>query len=260
MPAARTTAPKTDTVLTAAVEVAHAAAERQAGDFGVGEYLGCEPEGERLLTHHFACPHHGYRGWRWAVTLTRAPRARTATVDEVVLVPGADALLAAEWVPWADRIRPDDVTPGTLLPTPDNDPRLEPGFTGGEMTEDDDPAEWSAVRAIATDLGLGRERVLSHEGRSRTAERWLAGEAGPDNASTRHAPGQCAECAYFQRISGSLGTLFGVCTNEHSPRDAAVVSVDHGCGGHSNVVADQRGVDLPEPVYDTIGIDRALFD
>ena len=81
MPAARTTAPKTDTVLTAAVEVAHAAAERQAGDFGVGEYLGCEPEGERLLTHHFACPHHGYRGWRWAVTLTRAPRARTATVD-----------------------------------------------------------------------------------------------------------------------------------------------------------------------------------
>ena len=69
-----------------------------------------------------------------------------------------------------------------------------------------------------------------------------------------------AECAYFQRISGSLGTLFGVCTNEHSPRDAAVVSVDHGCGGHSNVVADQRGVDLPEPVYDTIGIDRALFD
>ena len=172
MPAARTTAPKTDTVLTAAVEVAHAAAERQAGDFGVGEYLGCEPEGERLLTHHFACPHHGYRGWRWAVTLTRAPRARTATVDEVVLVPGADALLAAEWVPWADRIRPGDVTPGTLLPTPDNDPRLEPGFTGGEMTEDDDPA----------------------------------------------------------------------------------------CGGHSNVVADQRGVDLPEPVYDTIGIDRALFD
>lgn len=261
MPSARTATTKTDTVLAAAVDVALTAATHQAGDFGVGEYLGCELEGERLLTHYFACPHSGYRGWRWAVTLTRPPRARTATVDEVVLVPGDDALLATEWVPWADRVRPDDVTPGTLLPTADNDPRVEPGFTGGEMAADEDPAEWSATRDIVSDLGLGRERVLSHEGRSRAVERWLGGEGGPDNASTRHAPGLCVECAYFQRITGSLGVLFGVCTNEYSPRDAKVVSIDHGCGGHSNVVADQRGVDLPAPVYDTIGADdKAIFD
>ena len=39
-----------------------------------------------------------------------------------------------------------------------------------------------------------------------------------------------------------------------------VVSVDHGCGGHSDVVASERGVRLPDPVLDTITIDQSLFD
>lgn len=53
---------------------------------------------------------------------------------------------------------------------------------------------------------------------------------------------------------------FGICTNEYSPADASVVSRDHGCGGHSDVVAEQRGNDIKHPVYDTIGIDENLFD
>ena len=253
-------APKPDAVLVGAVEAAQLAAEHQAHDFGVGEHLGFQMESDRVLTHFFACPHPGYVGWKWAVTLTRPPRARTATVDEVVLLPGEGALPTPSWVPWSERILPGDVTPGSLLPTADNDPRLEPGFSGGEMTPDDDPAEWSETRAIAGDLGLGRERVLSHEGRSDAAQRWIEGAAGPDNASTQHAPAACVTCGYFQRLSGSLGGAFGVCTNAFAPRDGQVVSVDHGCGGHSDVVADARGIELPEPVYDTIGIDAALFD
>ncbi|WBF59302.1 DUF3027 domain-containing protein [Propionibacterium freudenreichii] len=251
---------KPDTVLSAAIEVAQTAAEHQAGDFGVGEHLGFRMEGDRVLTHFFACPHPGYVGWHWAVTLTRPPRARTATVDEVVLLPGEGALPTPQWVPWSQRVRPGDVTPGSLLPTPDNDPRLEPGFTGGEMAADDDPAEWSETRAIVADLGLGRERVLSHEGRSEAAQRWIEGAAGPDNPSTEHAPAYCLTCGYFQRLSGSLGVEFGVCTNSFAPRDGKVVSVDHGCGGHSDVVADERGIELPEPVYDTISIEQPLFD
>lgn len=260
-PRARAAArPKEDPTIARAVDQARAAAEHQAGDFGVGEHLGTVVEGERVLTHLFACPHPGYRGWRWAVTMARASRGRNVTVNEVVLLPGDDALLAPAWVPWSQRLHGGDITPGSLLPTPDNDPRLEPGYTGGELAADEDPAEWAATRAVASELGLGRERVLSREGRDLAAQRWAEGSGGPDDQHSRHAPRPCHSCGYFVRLQGSLGRLYGVCTNEYSPFDATVVHLDHGCGGHSDVVERHRGIELPEPVFDTISIDDSLFD
>ncbi|GAB2476344.1 DUF3027 domain-containing protein [Luteococcus sediminum] len=260
MATTRTRAPKPDAVTAAAVDQAREAAVERAADFGVGEHIGAVAEGERVVTHLFECPHPGYAGWHWAVTMVRASRARVATVNEVVLLPGPDALLAPRWVPWSERIQAGDVTPGTLLPTPDNDPRLEPGFTGGEYAADADPAEWSATRAVVNELGLGRERVLSQYGRAVAAERWNEGESGSDNQSSRLAPASCVSCGYFVRLQGGLGSLFGACTNEFSPFDATVVSVDHGCGGHSDVVAEERGIELQPPVFDTISIDNNLFD
>ena len=76
------------------------------------------------------------------------------------------------------RIQPGDVTSGLLMPAAADDARLEPGYTGGESADDADPAEQSLVRAVVAELGLGRERVLSQEGRDEAAERWLAGPAG----------------------------------------------------------------------------------
>ena len=32
-----------------------------------------------------------------------------ATICEVGLLPGDDALIAPDWVPWADRVRPEDL-------------------------------------------------------------------------------------------------------------------------------------------------------
>lgn len=253
-------APKLDAVTAAAVEQAREAAVEHAKDFGVGEHLGVVAEDERVVTHLFDCPHPGYAGWRWAVTMVRASRARVATINEIVLLPGDEALLAPAWVPWSDRIQAGDVAPGTLLPTPDNDPRLEPGFTGGEYAADADPAEWSATRAVVNELGLGRERVLSQHGRAVAAERWSAGDPGAENQSSKLAPAPCVTCGYFVRLQGGLGSMFGACTNEFSPFDASVVAVDHGCGGHSDVVAEERGVELGVPVFDTIGVDDNLFD
>jgi hypothetical protein len=250
---------KLDATIAAAIDQARAAAEEVALDFGVGEHLTCEPDGDNMATHYFACEHPGYVGWRWSVSMARVPRARTATVNEVVLVPGDAALLAPPWVPWSDRLVAGDVQPGMLLPTPDNDPRLEPGFTPPEIPMDD-AAEWSQVRAVVSELGLGRERVLSAVGREQVAERWLAGRGGPDNQSSRLAPAACLTCGYFVRLVGRLGGVFGACANEFSPYDGQVVSITHGCGGHSDVVADQRGIELPEPVYDTISIDHPIFD
>ncbi len=259
--ATATRRPKLDQVCADAVDLAREAAEAEAGPGQVGEHLGVQAEGERVVSHYFACQHAGYRGWRWSVTVARASRAKRATVDEVVLLPSEHALLAPTWVPWSERIEPGDVGPGVLMPTPDDDPRLEPGFTGGEDAADADPADAHITRALVAELGLGRERVLSVQGRAEAAERWLEGPGGPDNESTRQAPASCVSCAYFVRLQGGLGRLFGACTNVWSPRDGAVVSIDHGCGGHSDVVAEQREAELPAPVWETVPMsDASLFD
>lgn len=263
---ARTTravkAVKADPIGVDAVELARAVAVEAAGPMGVGDHLGIEADADRVVSHFFACPHPGYVGWRWSVTLVRAARAKTPTVNEVVLLPGEAALMASSWVPWADRIQPGDVTAGLLLPTPFEDPRLEPGYTGGEQAADADPAEASQLRAVVAELGLGRERVLSREGRDEAAERWLASDGGPDNELTRQAPDVCETCGYFVRLGGSLGTLFGACANAYSPSDAHVVSVDHGCGGHSGVVVETKADELPAPAWETIAWDEpiSLFD
>lgn len=258
--APRAKAPELDAACAETVDLARAAAEGRADVAGVGDHLGVVAEGARVATHYFEVLHPGYTGWRWAVSVARASRARVVTVSEVVMLPGEGALVAPAWVPWSDRIQAGDVGPGVLMPTSDNDPRVEAGFTGGDTARDADPAEWAATRAVVAELGLGRERVLSVYGRDEAADRWVEGEGGPHNAMTKQAPGNCLDCAYFVRLTGSLGRQFGVCANEFSQRDAQVVTVDHGCGAHSDVVEPQRGVDLPRPVWDTITTDDLLFD
>ena len=102
----------------------------------VGEHLGADVEGERLVTHRFACLDPAYRGWHWAVTVTRLSRSRTVTVCDSVLLPGDDALLAKEWVPWSKRLEPGDLGVGDLLPTEADDDRLEPGYALDARAED----------------------------------------------------------------------------------------------------------------------------
>ena len=115
-----------DEACAAAVDLARSAAEELAGPGQVGEHLGVEADGDRIVTHLFACLDPAYVGWRWAVTVARASRAKTVTVSESLLLPGPDSLLAPDWVPWRDRVRPGDVGVGDLLPAPADDERLVP--------------------------------------------------------------------------------------------------------------------------------------
>ncbi|HEY5847224.1 MAG TPA: DUF3027 domain-containing protein [Microlunatus sp.] len=259
---ARARAVKPDQVGAEAVELARDAAVEAAGEIGVGEHLGVLAEADRVVHHLFACPHSGYRGWTWSVTLVRAARAKMPTVNEVVLLPGPESLRAGAWIPWAERIQPGDATAGLLMPTPVEDPRLEPGYTGGEDAANPDPAEAGMVRVVVAELGLGRERVLTRFGRDETAERWSRGPSGPDNQLTRQAPDVCETCGFFVRLRGGLGNMFGVCANTFSPSDSSVVSVDHGCGAHSSVIAEDKADELPPPVWETIVWDEpdSLFD
>jgi hypothetical protein len=230
-----------DAVLAQAVDIARTAAVEVGGE-AVGDHTGVAADGDRLVTHTFASTAPGYRGWQWAVTLVRAPRSRTVTVDEVVLLPGDGALLAPAWVPWEERVRPGDLGPGDLLPPAPDDPRLVPAYVLS-----DDPA----VEAVAFELGLGRAQVLSRAGRLDAAERWYGGEHGPDTAMARQAPGRCGTCGFFLPLAGSLQAGFGVCGNEITEADGAVVSVEYGCGAHSETSPDTNpAVERSEVVYD----------
>jgi hypothetical protein len=242
-------APRTvepDAACAAAVDLARAAAQEDAEPGTVGDHLGVSAEGERLVTHSFASMAKGYRGWRWAVTVARAPRSRTVTVCEVVLLPGTEAILAPTWVPWHDRIAPGDLGPADVLPYRADDPYLAPGYTVTDEEDEDQAALW--------ELGLGRVRVLSLEGREAAATRWYAGDRGPTAEEAVHATAACATCGFFVPLSGGLRRAFGACANEWSPSDGKVVSVDHGCGAHSETdVEILEAGPLPQPILDETG-------
>lgn len=240
-----------DAVLEGAVDLARAAAEEVAASpSDVGEHLGAVRESERVVSHRFASRQRGYRGWHWTVTLARVPRGRKATVSEVELLPGEDALLAQPWVPWAERLRPGDVGPGDVLPFRADDPRLEPGWT---------PTGDAELDEVAIDeLALARQRVLSPQGRDEAAERWYRGSRGPTAPGAVAAAKECTSCAFLVPLQGPLGQLFGVCANEWSPDDGKVVSLDHGCGAHSETDVSSRPSDwpAPAPMIDESSIER----
>ncbi|MFF3399301.1 DUF3027 domain-containing protein [Streptomyces sp. NPDC002659] len=282
MSAATTRSRTPDRLCAEAVDLARAAAEEAAAPGVVGEHVSLVSEGDRVVTHFFECKEIGYRGWRWAVTVARASRAKVVTLDETVLLPGPDALLAPEWVPWSERLRPGDMGPGDLLPTEADDLRLEPGFSGedspppnsavseemAELVEAEDaevtagpPASLplapsrGSISAVAEELGMRRARVLSRYGLHIAADRWDESFGGK-TPMAQAAPAACVTCGFLVPIAGSLRQAFGVCANEFSPADGRIVSLAYGCGGHSEAAVMPKPPVPPPPVLDTMGADE----
>ncbi|MFE2426658.1 DUF3027 domain-containing protein [Streptomyces sp. NPDC059373] len=263
-----------DRLCAEAVDVALSAAEEAFGADAVGNHLGAVAEGERVVTHLFDCREPAYRGWRWAVTLTRASRAKAVTLDETVLLPGPEAVLAPEWVPWSERLRPGDMGPGDLLPTEAEDLRLEPGWSGEDtpppnsvvaelaetVGEDDvaleptEPPAVGTIGAVALDIGMGRPRVLSRYGLHAAADRWEE-NFGPKTAMAQAAPAPCISCGFLVPMAGSLRQAFGVCANEFSPADGHVVSLAYGCGGHSEAAIMPKPPRPAPPVLDETAVE-----
>jgi len=237
-------APKLDQVCADAVGVARGAIT-EVDPADVGDHIEAIAEGDRVVTHFFESHLAGYRGWRWAVTVTRVPRSRHVTVSETVLLPGPGALLAPGWVPWNERLKPGDLGVGDLMPTAPDDDRLAQGYVLS-----DDPA----VEEVSWELGLGRPRVMSREGRIETAQRWYDGESGPEAAISTAAPrnARCGTCGFYLPLADSLRQMFGVCGNLYAPDDGRAVSADHGCGAHSETLLGNSEVPVEElpTVYD----------
>lgn len=246
--ARETRSPEPDAICAGAVDQARRAAQDVAGSEAVGDHIGTRCEGVRLVTHLFSCRSRGYRGWQWAVTVARASRARGATVCETALLPGDGAILAPPWVPWAERLAPGDIGPNDVLPYRVDDPLLDQGYQQTAADDEDRQGTW--------ELGLGRVRVLGLVGRHDTATRWYAGEHGPTAPEALHASAACSTCGYFVPLAGSLRQVFGVCANRWASSDGRVVSVDHGCGAHSETDVECQGLPpLPEPILDETGIE-----
>ncbi len=194
----------------------------QVGAFVSVEYA----DDDRVASYLFEAEIAGYKGWRWCVTVAKVEKDADATVCDVVVLPGPDSLLAPEWIEYRDRIAPEDIQPGVIVPSALDDTRLVPGVNSLIQDEDLDATE-------VFDLGLMRPRVLSIEGRDQASKRWYTGDRGPNTPLAQSAPKPCASCGFFIPIAGSMRSAFGVCANAIAPDDARVVSVDHGCGAHS---------------------------
>ena len=193
----------------------------------VGQYISVEFDDEdRVATYLFEANLPGYKGWRWCVTVAMVDEKTEATICDLVVLPGPDALLAPDWIPYIDRIQPGDVGVGDIVPSSLTDTRL----VAGEQAL---PTDEELDTAMAIELGFGRARVMSIEGRDQASKRWYEGDRGPQAPIAQSAPKPCHSCGFFLQMAGSLRSSFGVCANAISPEDARVVSVDHGCGAHS---------------------------
>ncbi|MFD3516057.1 DUF3027 domain-containing protein [Streptomyces sp. NPDC058657] len=292
MSAATTRSRTPDRLCAEAVDLAREAAEEAAFPGVVGEHVTLFAEGDRVVTHLFEAKEPGYRGWRWAVTVARASRAKNVTLDETVLLPGPDSLAAPEWVPWSERLRPGDMGPGDLLPTEAEDLRLEPGWTGEDApppnsllseemeaqelaaqaresralaeVADTEDAELAApvakvpvrgsIASVAEELGMRRARVLSRYGLHLAADRWDE-EYGAKTPMAQAAPATCVSCAFLIPVAGSLGQAFGICANEFGPADGHVVSLSYGCGGHSEAAVMPKTPKPAGPVLDSMAVD-----
>ena len=248
-------------------------------DSQVGDFVEAIDLGDNVTDFRFETRVRGYEGWQWSVTLYHDVELDHWTVNESSLVPTDKALRPPEWIPWKDRLEPTDLSVTDSIGTDPDDPRMEEGFRKVEPAEQGENVSSDAESAETTDAGdntetdaggvdgsqdesaaasvtseedideaveefdLSRRHVLTPLGRSQIAKRWYEGPRGPKSLSTKTSDGNpCSTCGFFIPLKGELNLLFGVCANKWSPDDGRVVSIDHGCGEHSEI-------EPPEPSH-----------
>jgi hypothetical protein len=84
-------------------EFAQEAARLTGGRRAVGDYIRTDEEEPGLRSYIFHSTLRGYVGWFWSVTIYQ-PEGQEPTISEVVMMPGADSLVAPNWVPWSERL------------------------------------------------------------------------------------------------------------------------------------------------------------
>lgn len=98
-----TSKPDADERLVGAHDLALAALREITPANTIGPAAGFLPEEDGSVSLRFENRLAGYPGWYWTVTVARVDD-EDPTVLEIELLPGDGALLAPEWVPWAERL------------------------------------------------------------------------------------------------------------------------------------------------------------
>ncbi|MEK8227712.1 DUF3027 domain-containing protein [Oerskovia sp. M15] len=135
-----------------------------------------------------------------------------------------------------------------MLPFQADDPRLEAGYVPTGDEEQDEVA--------IEELALARVRVLSPQGRDEAAERWYRGTRGPRRrARSRRAP-SAGRAVSWSRSRGARAALRGL-RQPVVPDDGKVVSLDHGCGAHSETDVEPHPTDWPaaDPLIDEMDVE-----
>lgn len=237
-------------------------------DNQVGDFVEAIDLGDDVTDFRFETRVRGYEGWQWSVTLYHDVELDHWTVNESSLVPTDRALRPPAWIPWKDRLEPTDLAVTDSIGTEPDDPRLEEGFRATdagegapaetpEMSETSETSKEDVEDAVQ-EFELSRRHVLTPLGRAQTAKRWYEGPRGPKSLSTKTADGNpCSTCGFFIPLKGELNLLFGVCANKWSPDDGRVVSLDHGCGEHSEIEPPEPSQlwVQSKPAFDDLHID-----
>ena len=92
-----------DARLLEAHDLALAALREITADATIGPAAGYVVEDDDVVSLRFENRLGGYPGWYWTVSVARV-EGEEPTVLEAGLLPGDGALLAPDWVPWAERL------------------------------------------------------------------------------------------------------------------------------------------------------------
>jgi len=108
----------------------------------VGAPAGYTLEDDGVVSLRFANRLEGYPGWFWTVSIAVVDDAEP-TVLEVELLPGDGALLAPEWVPWAERLAEYQAAQAASAeadggPSEDEDAELDEDDHDGDDLDGDD--------------------------------------------------------------------------------------------------------------------------
>ncbi|MGW8484535.1 DUF3027 domain-containing protein [Microbacterium sp. NPDC055903] len=166
-----TSTPEPDERLLGARDLALAALHEITPASTVGPAAGYLAEEDGSLSLRFENRLPGYPGWYWTVTVARVDDEEP-TVLEVELLPGDGALLAPDWVPWAERLAEyrahqaelaeqaaaqaaaadDEAEDSADDEDADDEDDLEAGDLDDEFDDDDDDDDDVSPRLHAGDL------------------------------------------------------------------------------------------------------------
>ena len=204
-------------------------------------------------------PAPGYR--RLALVGHRRPRPRgrrPSPSTRSCCCPATRRSWRPPWVPYRERIQPGDLSPGR--PAARRGRRPAPGARRTpSATTRSTPTTRRRSAQVADDLGLGRVRTLSPEGRDLAAQRWYDGDGGPESPLAQSRPGRlhdlwlpgparrparrsCSACAPTATPTTTAGWSRSTTAAAPTPRSSWPRSTSRS--------------PLPDPVFDTLSPDE----